>query len=1254
MKDIKLFIDNKLVDFSDELSMPLTYQLEELTDPTIVKNLFSKTITIVGTKNNNIIFGDIYNVDRKQEYNIGDITGAYYDPSKRTPFEIYRNGELIESGYMQLNDVVVKNKIINYNITLYGGLGDFFYNLMYDDNGEEKHLSDLRYFVEDVAGTVLPSETEMDFNITKEFVHRAFQTPLMENNSINGFITFIPSYNGLYENFDNEKVLINAQQSIIFRDTYKEVDGTAYEAYNGYALAELNKSYTEWEMRDLRSYMQRPAIRLKQLFNTLCRPENNGGYEVVLDDNFFNESNDYWEKTFVALPLLNTIVESDEESYGTYIQPHPTTSYELPNNGNPYYSSPLQVSATTEIVFDGNEKIINLEALGDGFKKLDFSVNYGLNFVPSTIGRTFEKYYIGYWQILTSGTGYYGRKAVKQYIDVWVTITDQNDNLLWTSKVNRHTTDNGNFQVTTPTGNNSIGWFQKLDDGQYYWVNSGTTNNAFVIDCEDVTVNTNLIKIKLNTNFDNCTLVDGSIVVAENHNYQILDLTDSTRGSINTIIPNSAIEFTKMEGVLSNTYITKDKLLKSQYTPADYLLSYAKMFGLYFTKDIHSKTIYIRSRNNFFTGEIEDWSDRIDYEKDFKIEPLVFDKKFYRMKFETPETYYSKKYNTEYKLDYGQQRIDTNYNFNNETKDIFEDNIYENVVTTRDYSQYFRTFKNKDNREVPGWLADGCTYKLFNFQNDVINAETEIDYRGGDWIDLSKTTNWWTNGGYDIFPKVCCYESDKDEKNLSDINNSLLFFNGQVPLKNMNGEIVSYWITDNVKEMYTLNDEPCWLYTETHLSPLGETIAIQCTELPQFTRMAITGNYVDSALDFGQPRELYVKELNYDEDKTLYARYWKDFLADQYNINTKKVTAYVKLDDLFVNNETMRKFYSFGNAIWMLNKIVDYDINNTNTVKCEFIKINDVANYTQGQFTTNRFIEVIPSYANLDYSGGTYTFKVNSSNPWSVLSYSNNKISSISTLSGAAGETDVVIEYTENTGNSIDNFYVSVVMNGTVDSTSIRFEQQPNADTTIVVSGIITNSNNGLTVNGARVLAYDQLTGGNYINVAYTNENGYYEINAAKNEQYYIEVQYDIEYGDDMVYQELQPASATDVTLNISVDITNVSTGTTASGTYYFVLEGAVASTDNEHLLTNGQVESDSTPQSFGYNIMYCNEGIVEDMVSDGLLVNDVNTYGTTVVPIGGQVYWYYYDTFSMNWTLIDIITVENLNGGERTYRESI
>lgn len=144
-------------------------------------------------------------------------------------------------------------------------------------------------------------------------------------NRVNDFITFIPANNGLYEDFDNEHCLVTADGNMF--PTSKTDNGVTYSTYNGFGLAALEKGYTEWQMRDLRSYKQRPAIKVSKLIETICREENSG-YKVNFDDSFFSSKNPYWDKSFIALPLLGS------EAEGTVNNSSPVTQkISFPDSG---------------------------------------------------------------------------------------------------------------------------------------------------------------------------------------------------------------------------------------------------------------------------------------------------------------------------------------------------------------------------------------------------------------------------------------------------------------------------------------------------------------------------------------------------------------------------------------------------------------------------------------------------------------------------------------------------------------------------------------------------------------------------------------------------------------------------------------------------------------------------------------------------------------------------------------------------------
>lgn len=163
MRIIELYINNKKADLTDSLSLPITYQQENLSNPTDIKVAYSKTIVLPGTSNNDNIFNNIFNLDSIQ---FGD-----FDPSKRVDAMILIDGNIFESGYIQLVKINELNHYRTYEVNFYGGLGDFFYGLKYKEDGTIRTLADLVYGIQDESGNVLPPDTELNFNINKDFVY---------------------------------------------------------------------------------------------------------------------------------------------------------------------------------------------------------------------------------------------------------------------------------------------------------------------------------------------------------------------------------------------------------------------------------------------------------------------------------------------------------------------------------------------------------------------------------------------------------------------------------------------------------------------------------------------------------------------------------------------------------------------------------------------------------------------------------------------------------------------------------------------------------------------------------------------------------------------------------------------------------------------------------------------------------------------------------------------------------------------------
>lgn len=306
MKTVYLYINGKQADLDGDELILMNYTQDDLANPTAVKNSYSRQITLKGTAANNRLFGEIYRMD-------WHLPGAVINPLRRTPFEIYsETSELLVSGYMRLDKVDRQGPNVSYSVSLYGGLGGFFYSLTYNDDGIEKTLADLdfgdnqydaEHFKFRLENGLLPRHIMDAWDVM------AGADPATKEQPYWNILNFAPAYNGLPEDFDADKMIVRAKvfDNIPMRTT---VDGVVYDepmtGVNSY-LVKMTGKHTEWEMKDLRCYLQRPVVSIKAIMEAIARPENNGGYTVEISDEL--EDSDYsryYGYGWVTLPLIST------------------------------------------------------------------------------------------------------------------------------------------------------------------------------------------------------------------------------------------------------------------------------------------------------------------------------------------------------------------------------------------------------------------------------------------------------------------------------------------------------------------------------------------------------------------------------------------------------------------------------------------------------------------------------------------------------------------------------------------------------------------------------------------------------------------------------------------------------------------------------------------------------------------------------------------------------------------------------------
>ena len=251
---IRLFLAGQEADTNEQSFVLMNYIQEELQNPTIVRNSYAQNVTLPGTPQNNKIFGTFFRLDRVT-------TGEGFNAMDRTPFEILdEKSTRIVSGYCQLMKVQREGAlVVSYDIALYGGLGNFFYRFNVKDDGTPMTLADLTYTDVDGAEHLGPEGQDTEVYLDKSEMIDVLRYETGESTSVPdifryvNFLRFAPARNGKPDKFDTKKVRISPGLGVP----------------TGYELAECATDKTEWEIRALRTSLQRPVLSVSAFIAAL-------------------------------------------------------------------------------------------------------------------------------------------------------------------------------------------------------------------------------------------------------------------------------------------------------------------------------------------------------------------------------------------------------------------------------------------------------------------------------------------------------------------------------------------------------------------------------------------------------------------------------------------------------------------------------------------------------------------------------------------------------------------------------------------------------------------------------------------------------------------------------------------------------------------------------------------------------------------------------------------------------------------------
>ena len=933
---IDLLIRNMSVDLPDEgISILFQRQRTDYTNPTIVRNSFTKTIKLPNTKVNNHIFGELWKLDK---YIVNNASN--FIPSKREPFMLLKEGNLVEMGYVKLNNIVWSGNSYTYEITLYGELGNLLYGLSYNINEETEEVSPLTL-----------ADLNFGFNgfrITKDLVEYAWKRldndPSTTGDAYKIFdtINFMVSYDGVPEtnNFDPKSMWCSVDRiaSVSWRDHFYQAQDFPSEVVEGgktyryfstmisrmdpndrYGLFDLKKEMTPLEARDLRSYLLRPIVNIKKVFEAIGDYINTKyGYTLDMSDPFFNTFD--FKSTWMTLSMLyeiNPDVESGTrftknqlfsntsspasylisycKTYGIYLDvdffEKKLVLTRLPNffNGEKINELKVDISKNVKITPLSFDKATYTFDYGDGDSEFlkKYKETYGFNYGSKKVNT-------GY-RFDASSAPYIDNNVFKQGLDSLdqsiyykypyavrgsilfdypgPLMDDANrptyklidvENYMSTNEVD---TIEGEMSVGTlyPIYNN-VG-YSSIQNSGYQWMNvwwSGLRENIWQDGFPKLQCHSD--DNKGTDSKDILVKFSGFRQVSYGHITKTTDRTYWNSESYN----NGGVDATRV----------------------NYLLS-----------DDLSNLKYVLGKNCYYDCP------RPSYGFGYSYITLIN-----RLPAFSRASYI-------YTMDYGYVASFYVASFDEKTISGTSD-----VSVEKSASKYVTRVS----------ASSGRQYSYFTDYGIDPNHRYLI-------VSAVKTSNaaGIISGNEYIYPDIIG-STKIDSRNLSTGDRVQL-----IASIVDTGSTVSHQITSlstyDAASSYSWDTEYLVAYDLTEMG-LKDRFSSIDEALAYFgvTEKTVGYSYeLTETLDFGVSREIYVPYCTTRQNIGVYNEYWSKYISDVYSINTRVMECYCYLDNI---DEVFREFYYYDNCLWILSKITDWNME-TKYCKGTFIKVNNINNY---------------------------------------------------------------------------------------------------------------------------------------------------------------------------------------------------------------------------------------------------------------------------------------------------------------------
>lgn len=840
------------------LTVYLNKVYANMSNPTDLCTDYSRSINVPMTQHNNKIFSHLYRCDSL-------VTTQSIDPRLKIDFVLLTgNSELLMRGFAKLTAVYNSSKNRYYVLNLYSKLAEII-NDMKMLTFNQKANVDSKYKIDNP----LSDNLMLNRSIVKQSFEKQTHTLDLDKKTDLDIIQFYPQFQGRYPDFESNKYdIINE----IIENPYGEQD--------------------EHYMREHRSYYTGCGIYMNALWQILKKKmESITDYKINLDKSWFSNHNPYYTDTiYTSSSLYDTTGETDKnskkEKYGIYKQSY---KYNIINNAdlsNEHIKVLPFKRNSGDYIYEPTTKIFNI------YKGNSCSFKFSFEWQLFVVSRE------GTWcKIRKDNPIFFEVKAVNS-------VTGRNiagaskTYMLYSCETDRTTgfdeaIDIGCVKRGYPTWITAPESSLGADTGFGF---AGRGNVSFDIKTQES------FYIVINTY---CANTSDPFETAISDYIPKWDWLWVDRFQTSSIYPNDKLgmtwyvdtvsaEIEYVQNVRSNSGLDMYRVFSKDESLFDVLLKYSKMFNLVWDLDENNKVLNICTKNKFFSNyKILDWTSKVDRNKDFITSPLYWEDRYLLFGYNSGKGTRHEAYENKYSSKYGQYKVDTGYQFNNNETMLIE-GLNPSMICQKKQS----------------------SYKINTYDS------TRSDYKGA---------------SFKVLPNEYFVENDNNG-NPANNSSAFYFWNGryqvdeQLSLKDSKGlpyVIISDDSTKQIKE-----NSYCW----------GGDQITTCNYYPAISTISKDGKY---GIQFASPKELYFSKdlVPFDNPTYIYDNFWRDYLDELYSVQNKQLSIFLYLTPADFTTFSFANFVVIDNVLYHPIKICDYDICSKQSTKVELLQVYNIDSY---------------------------------------------------------------------------------------------------------------------------------------------------------------------------------------------------------------------------------------------------------------------------------------------------------------------